>query len=110
MTKHLGNANTAELTYSEAATVVGEPAIKTGVQQFDQVNDASFGVWQAEPGTFVGVLPADEVFVVLTGAAAITTGGGSPLAVGPGDVVHLAVGEEARWDISETLRILYVFP
>lgn len=110
MTKHLGNTNTVELTYSEAVTVDGAPAIRTGVGQFDSINDAAFGVWQAEPGIFAAAAPSDEVLVVLTGAATITAGDSSPIAVGPGDVVHLTGGEKARWDISEALRAVYVFP
>jgi uncharacterized cupin superfamily protein len=110
MTLHLGNANTIELTYSEVAAE-GFPAITTGVRPLDDGAGTAFGVWGAQPGVFIGAPHADEVFVVLSGAVTISTAGkDESVAAVAGDVVRLSAGEEVRWDVAETLRILYVFP
>ena len=52
---------------------------------------------------------ADEVFVVLSGAATVEFAGGSDtLELGPGDVVRLAAGAETVWTVTETLRKVYL--
>ena len=52
---------------------------------------------------------ADEVFVVLSGAATVEFDDGTAsLTLGPGDVVHLAEGARTVWTVTETLRKVYL--
>ena len=60
------------------------------------------------PGVMSDV-EADEVFVVLAGAATVEFDDGSaPLTLGPGDVVRLADGARTVWTVTETLRKVYL--
>lgn len=52
---------------------------------------------------------AEELFVVLSGAATVEfRDGTAPLVLGPGDVVRLTEGTETVWTVTETLRKIYV--
>ena len=52
---------------------------------------------------------ADEVFVVIAGAARVEFADGTaPLTLQPGDVVRLAEGAETVWTVTETLRKVYL--
>ncbi|MFK4762241.1 cupin domain-containing protein [Microbacterium sp. ZW T5_45] len=67
------------------------------------------GIWEMTPGTATDT-EADEVFVVLSGAATIRFI--SPelpaLEVGPGSVVRLTEGMQTEWTVTETLRKVYI--
>jgi uncharacterized protein len=68
------------------------------------------GIWEMTQGVMTDV-EADEVFVVLTGAATVEFADGAPtLTLGPGDVVRLAAGAETVWTVTETLRKVYLTP
>ncbi len=75
-------------------TVVGD----TGVE---------VGVWEMSTGA-VRDVEADEVFLVLAGAATITVDGGSPTAVAEGDLVRLTAGTATVWEVTSPLRKLYI--
>lgn len=80
----------------------------TATSALATVGGAEVGVWEMRPGVMRDV-EADEVFVVLSGAATIEFADGSaPLRVGPGDVVRLAAGAETVWTVTDTLRKVYV--
>ena len=70
------------------------------------------GVWEMSPGAMQDV-EADEVFVVLSGAATVefvsVPGEQAPPAIelGPGSVVRLGAGMETIWTVRETLRKVY---
>ena len=66
------------------------------------------GVWEMTPGVMTDV-EADEVFVVLAGAATVEFADGSDtLHLGPGDVVRLSAGAQTVWTVTETLRKVYL--
>ena len=68
----------------------------------------SVGVWEMSVGTMRDT-EAEERFVVLTGAATVTlVDSGEVVEIGPGDYVELHEGERTRWDVTETLRKLYL--
>lgn len=66
------------------------------------------GIWEMTPGAMTDV-EADEVFVVLTGSAAVEFDDGTAsLQIGPGDVVRLAAGTRTVWTVTDTLRKVYL--
>ncbi len=86
--------------------VDGQP--RTGTDALTTFGGVEVGVWEITPGVVTDV-EADEVFIVLRGAATVAFGDGSPtLTVGPGDVVRLAAGAETVWTVTETVRKVYL--
>lgn len=66
------------------------------------------GIWEMTPGVMRDV-ESDEVFVVLSGSAAVEfEDGTAPLLLGSGDVVQLAAGTRTVWRVTETLRKVYL--
>lgn len=80
----------------------------TGVAELGQFGGLDVGVWEMTPGVMSDV-EADEVFVVLAGAATVEFDDDTPpLTLGPGDVVRLAEGARTVWTVTETLRKVYL--
>lgn len=80
----------------------------TGVGGLGNFAGLEVGVWEMTPGVMRDV-EADEVFVVISGAATVEFADGTaPLVLGPGDVVRLAEGAETVWTVTETLRKVYL--
>lgn len=71
------------------------------------LGEAEIGLWQVDPGVLHDV-EVDEVFLVLAGSGSVTFDDGSVLALGPGVLVQLRAGDRTVWEITETLRKLYV--
>ena len=87
-------------------TVDGHP--RTGVRPLGHFGDLEIGVWEMTPGVMRDV-EAEEVFVVLSGAATVEFDDGTtPLQLGAGDVVRLAEGTSTVWTVTETLRKVYL--
>jgi uncharacterized cupin superfamily protein len=64
------------------------------------------GIWQITPGVVTDT-EADELFVVISGAATIEVADGPALGVGPGDMAVLRAGDRTTWTVHETLRKAY---
>lgn len=66
-------------------------------------------MWEHTPGTSTDV-EADEVFVVLAGAATVSFDGPAlePIELRPGSVVRLTAGMRTVWTVRETLRKVYL--
>ena len=80
----------------------------TGLATLGRFGDLEVGVWEMTPGVMRDV-EADEVFVVIAGAAIVEFADGTaPLTLKPGDVVRLAKGAETIWTVTETLRKVYL--
>lgn len=87
-------------------SVSGEPT--TAAASIDDFSGIEIGVWEMTPGVMTDV-EADEVFVVVSGAATVEFADGTaPLHLGPGDVVRSAAGTETVWTVTETLRKVYL--
>ena len=74
-------------------------------------NDGSVhvGVWECTPGGWPIVDCNDtEVASILSGKGLVTDADGAEQELGPGSVVTLPKGWSGRWDITETLRKVYV--
>ncbi|MBI3225522.1 MAG: cupin domain-containing protein [Mycolicibacterium cosmeticum] len=81
---------------------------RAGTRPLMEFGGLEVGIWEMTPGEMTDV-EADEVFVVLSGAATVEfADGATPLTLGPGDVVRLAAGTETVWTVTETLRKVYL--
>ncbi|MGO1320920.1 MAG: cupin domain-containing protein [Galactobacter sp.] len=105
-----GLAAAIDLESLGSAAVSGSP--EAGVVELGTLGETEFGLWEHSVGTSTDV-EADEVFVVLTGRGTveIEAFGDFPAAtleLRPGSVVRLAEGMRTTWNITETLRKLYV--
>lgn len=87
-------------------SVSGAPS--TAAAALGEFGGHELGVWEMSPGVMTDV-EADEVFVVVSGAATVEFHDGTPvLQLGPGDVVRLAEGAKTVWTVTETLRKVYL--
>lgn len=87
-------------------SVAGDPS--TGVATLTELGGLQIGVWEMTVGTMTDV-EAEEVFVVLSGAATVEFADGTPaLQLGAGDVCRLAAGAQTTWTVTETLRKIYL--
>ena len=86
----------------------GQPS--TGYAILGEFNGSEIGVWEMTPGAMTDV-EADEVFIVLSGAASVDfTGSGESTTLTPGDVGRLRAGQRTLWTVTETLRKVYITP
>ena len=86
--------------------LAGDP--HTGVAELGRFAGLDIGIWEMTPGVMSDV-EADEVFVVLSGAATVEFADGTTtMTLGAGDVVRLAAGAETVWTVTETLRKVYL--
>ena len=84
----------------------GQPG--TGIAALGRFGGLEIGVWEMTPGVMRDD-EADEVFVVLSGAATVEFDDGTAtLGLKPGDVVRLAGGAKTVWTVTETLRKVYL--
>jgi uncharacterized protein len=85
----------------------GDPQTSTIV--FFEGHGVSVGVWECTPGGWPIVdRPDTETMLLLRGAVTITPLGGEPVDLEEGDVFVLPRGWSGRWDVTETVRKLFV--
>ena len=89
--------------------VAGTPT--TGHLVLDDDGTRTVGVWEMTPGAMRDV-EADEVFVVLAGAATVEFEHpiADPIILAPGSVVRLEAGMRTIWTVRRTLRKVYIAP
>ena len=89
--------------------VAGTPT--TGHLVLDDDGGRTVGVWEMSVGAMRDV-EADEVFVVLAGAATVEFEHphSAPIMLAPGSVVRLESGMRTIWTVRQTLRKVYVAP
>lgn len=85
--------------------LAGRPG--AGIQHLGMHGAGQIGVWELTPGTVTDV-ESDEVFVVVAGRGTVTFSDGSAIHLRPGAVVRLVDGDRTTWEITETLRKVYV--
>ncbi len=84
----------------------GDP--HTGTAELGMFGGLEVGVWEMTPGVMRDV-EAEELFVVLSGAATVAFDDGTPpITLGAGDVARLAKGTKTVWTVTETLRKVYL--
>ena len=85
----------------------GDPQIS--VKEISNTDGVAVGVWECQPGGWPVVeRPDTEVATILSGAGVITDADGTKTAIQAGSVVTLAKGWTGRWDITQTVRKVYV--
>ena len=83
----------------------GTPA--TGVAALDSLGGTEVGIWEMGSGTARDT-EVDEVFVVISGRGTVRFEDGEVVTLSPGVAVRLRAGERTEWDITETLRKVYL--
>jgi uncharacterized protein len=84
----------------------GEPT--TAAADIGEFGGLEVGAWEMTPAVMSDI-EAEEVFVVLSGAATVEfADGADTLTLRPGDVVRLPAGAETVWTVTETLRKVYL--
>ncbi len=85
----------------------GDP--QTGGITFFSGHGVEVGVWECTPGGWAIVdRTTTETMLLLGGTVTITPADGEPVELGEGDVFVLPKGWSGRWDITDTVRKLYV--
>jgi uncharacterized cupin superfamily protein len=85
----------------------GDP--QTSGIAFFEGHGVSVGVWECTPGGWEIVERADtETMLLLAGTVTITPRDGDPVDLVEGDVFVLPRGWSGRWDVTTTVRKLYV--
>ncbi|MCW3492452.1 cupin domain-containing protein [Microbacterium sp. SSM24] len=89
--------------------VVGAP--RAGAVELGELGGVEIGVWEHTPGVSTDV-EADEVFVVLSGAATVSFDDSAlpDLELRAGSVARLTAGMRTTWTVRETLRKIYLAP
>ena len=94
-----------ELTSVPGDQVVsGSPVV--GVAELGMFGDREYGVWEHSVGASSDV-EADEIFVVLFGAATVEFADGTTVSLGAGSVGRLHDGQRTVWTVTETIRKVY---
>ncbi len=84
----------------------GEPA--AGSVVLGEFAGSEVGVWEHTVGTSTDV-EADELFVVLSGAATVEFVDDERFVhLGPGTVLRFEAGQRTVWTVTETLRKVYL--
>ena len=103
---HAGSLFVDHQAVAPDQVVDGQP--HTGVVELGRFAGLDVGVWEMTPGVMRDE-EADEVFVVLSGAATVEFDEGTAtMELKPGDVVRLAEGAKTVWTVRETLRKVYL--
>jgi uncharacterized protein len=85
----------------------GDPQVSS--RTISNENDIHVGVWECAPGGWPVIdRPDTEIATIISGSGVITSADGSKQNVTPGTVVTLPKGWTGRWDITETVRKVYV--
>ncbi len=105
------NVNAAELNLPHSplpAEQVLEGSPTASAVALGEFAGHEVGVWEHTVGTSTDV-EADEVFVVLSGAATVElVEDGRLVHLGPGTVMRLREGQRTVWTVTETLRKVYI--
>jgi uncharacterized cupin superfamily protein len=70
--------------------------------------DNRSGIWECQPGQFERQLANAEVMHILTGVGTFTPTGGAAQAFRAGDTLFLPANTTGVWDVTATLRKVYV--
>jgi uncharacterized cupin superfamily protein len=85
----------------------GDP--QTSGVSFFEGHGVSVGVWECTPGGWAILdRPTTETMLLLAGSVTITPVEGEAVDLVEGDVFVLPKGWSGRWDVTETVRKLYV--
>lgn len=100
-----GNEVLDPLPLDSSDVRAGDPV--AGIRPIGVHGTAEVGIWELTPGVVTDV-ESDEVFVVVAGRGTVTFADGSSIELRPGTVVRLVAGDRTTWEITETLRKVYL--
>lgn len=103
------NAAELELMHSPVpAEQVRDGAPTASAATLGEYSGLEVGVWELTPGTVTDV-EADELFIVLSGAATVSFVDEDRVEhLSPGSVLRLTAGQRTVWTVTETIRKVYV--
>jgi uncharacterized cupin superfamily protein len=108
LTPFLRDAGTAELEgWGPLEEATGAEMTTAGVTLWSE-GDQEVGIWECTPGPSRWLLETNEFIHVVAGRMTVTPDAGSPLELMGGDYALFPTGWSGTWDISETLRKVYV--
>ena len=82
---------------------------ETSVREFYSNDGIDVGVWECTPGGWaIQNRPNTEICRIVSGRGIITDADGTERPLEAGTVLTLPKGWSGRWDITETLRKVYV--
>ena len=85
----------------------GDPQVSA--TEISNANGIQVGVWECTAGGWPVVdRPNTEVASILSGKATITDANGNEVLLEAGSIVTLPKGWTGRWDVTETVRKVYV--
>jgi uncharacterized cupin superfamily protein len=84
------------------------PAMHTAGLTLWEAGEQSAGIWECTAGPSYWVQDQHELVHILAGTMTVTEDGGEPVTVTAGDTVMFPKGWSGTWDITETLRKVYV--
>lgn len=85
----------------------GDP--QTSVRVLYDEGSVEVGIWECTPGGWPIVNRGDtEMITIVSGKGVLTDADGAERHLGPGVAVVMPKGWSGRWDISETVRKIYV--
>lgn len=89
--------------------VSGHP--QAGFVELGAFSNLDIGIWEHTVGVSTDI-ETDEVFIVLSGSATIEflDNKEEHIKVYPGSIVQLEEGMKTRWNVTETLRKIYLTP
>ena len=104
-------ANAADATdltdWGPLATALGAPMHQSGVYMHEGPGIES-GIWQCTSGLSRWEFATNEFIHVLWGAMTVTHDGEDPVEVSAGSTVLFAKGWSGTWEITETIRKVFV--
>lgn len=85
------------------------PPVTTDLEvQLDGAGGSDTGVWECTPGRFERQIAKAEVMHILSGACTFTPTDGEVVSFGAGDTVFFPQNTFGVWDVTETIRKVYV--
>lgn len=74
----------------------------------DEGSGRRIGIWECTPGRWPRQQMAAEFAIILSGRCSFTPTDGTEIAIGPGDVVSFPANTTGTWDVTETVRKIYL--
>ena len=90
------------------ARPLSQPVCRTSVLALDVATGHKAGVWECTPGSYERQVVNAELMHLLAGRCTFTPTGGETLIIEAGDTVYFPAHTTGRWDMSETVRKVYV--
>ena len=108
LTPYLDDAPDRELEDWGPLPEATGPEMTTSGYTLWKDGDQEIGIWACTPGPSRWLLETNEFIHVVAGRMTVTPDAGSPLELMGGDYALFPTGWSGTWDISETLRKVYV--